>query len=156
MAKSLEQVRQEAEQAYADSVVIPRWKPPDGEGYTARLTDVHEWTGASQAGVEEAHVAIMGEIEGGDHNGRRVCLGQYNPRNMGMLKEVAELILGQSTSLSQDIEGLKARTGTVVQFNVSTRTTRQGRDFTGCQLTEVLDAVNTAPDAQGEGEAAPE
>lgn len=150
MAKSLEQIQAEAESAYQNAVVIPRWLPPDGTGYRAQLTDVLDWVGANQDGQEEQHVALIGEIEGGDYAGRRICLGRFNPRNMGMFKEIAELILGNSTGFADDLAALRQRVGTLLQFDVRTRTSRQGREFTGCTITDVLDAVTAEQEPAAE------
>lgn len=135
-----EQIVNEAAQEYTDTDVINRWMPPDGE-YTVVLGGLANGV-SSKDGGKSWWARLPGTIvaEGNpDLDKKEFTVGFYGAKSMIGLKADVAVLAGEIIpDLRQSLAVLAGAQGTVVSVAVERGVSKQGRKYTGTNITGVI------------------
>ncbi len=147
MDLNFEQLLAQHNQEFKESEVYSDWMPDDGE-YIATLLKLAKGT-TTKDGKSSIWWRLTGRIEDVQDekvNGKEFSVGYYSSRAFGILKGAVNVLSGQSIDdLDQAHAILEAAIGSVLRVKVRTsRSKKDGKDYTNCYILEVIDTTRTA------------
>jgi len=157
MAKAIQDIYNDANGAYRDTQVLPRWTPPDGT-YVLSLQDVIERQikgKGDQANQTGMMIVVTGKVIDGDYAGKSCVLTRAYTLSgfLSGIKALAETLGGGGVSLAEDIALLKANIGAVLVGQASSRKDdKTGKTYTDIEVIEATPPEATAAvvdDGQG-------
>ncbi len=148
-------------QEFKEAEVFDNWMPPDGE-YMVSLVKLTTGT-AKKDGTDIMWWNLRGRIEDvADEqlHGSEFTVGYYSSKVFGILKGAAKTLAGRDIDdLAEANAVLEASLGGVVRVEVrTTRSRKDGRDYTNCYIKEVIVTTTdeaSAEDVSNEATAAP-
>lgn len=151
MDLNFEQMLAQHNQDFKDAEVYSDWMPDDGE-YIVSLVKLDQGTSAKD-GQSSVWWKLTGRIEDVQDpklNGKEFTVGFYSSKAFGILKGAVKVLAGDLINDLADAHiVLQSSIGKIIRAKVSTRTAKNGNDYTNCYIQEVIETT----EASAEGEA---
>lgn len=158
MDLNFEQLLAQHNQEFKEAEVFDTWMPPDAE-YVVSLIKLTTGTNKKD-GKDLLWWNLRGRIEDvADEklHGQEFTVGYYTSKVFGILKGAAKTLAGRDIDdLAEANAVLEASLGGVVRVEVRTsRSKKDGRDYTNCYIKEVIQTTASAEDVSNEATPAP-
>lgn len=146
MDLNFEQMLAQHNQEFKEAEVFNNWMPPDGE-YVVSLVKLDQGT-STKDGKDTIWWKLIGRIEDVQDeklNGQEFSVGFYTSKAFGILKGAVKTLAGDLINdLEEAHKVLEGSIGKIIRAKVSTKTAKNGNDYTNCFIQEVIETTTAS------------